>query len=235
MSNQNLENRILNIINRNRISSTEVADVLGKTGVLDGVYIYNQGQFCAGVTKYIYTYGESNYYLHEQIQDLPEDCVVYIDAINCSTRAIFGHLVSKYLYLYKRVKGIVVNGYIRDAHRIRKDDFPIWIRGTNPVGCFNEKVSLDNETSKAIQKQKERFEGSMLICDDSGCTLVEKNKINEDLHKKLEFIELQEDIWYYCVDTLKWSTYDTICLKKYLTDPTALPPILKERLKQFKI
>jgi peptide-methionine (S)-S-oxide reductase len=36
-------------------------------------------------------------------------------------------------------------------------------------------------------------------------------QINEELLSKLEFIELQEDIWYYCIDTLKWSTYKTIC------------------------
>jgi len=34
--------------------------------------------------------------------------------------------------------------------------------------------------------------------------------------KRLEFVEAQEDIWYECVDRRKWSTFDTVCLKKYL-------------------
>jgi hypothetical protein len=36
---------------------------------------------------------------------------------------------------------------------------------------------------------------------------------------KLEWIEEQEDMWFDCVHRRKWSTYDTVCLKKYLQDP----------------
>ncbi len=53
-------------------------------------------------------------------------------------------------------------------------------------------------------------------CYDSGVVMIPKDKINEKLLTKLEFIEFQEDIWFYCVDTLKMSTFDTVCLKKYL-------------------
>ena len=55
-----------------------------------------------------------------------------------------------------------------------------------------------------------------MVCDDSGVVMIPKDKIDEKLITKLEFIEYQEDIWFYCVDTLKMSTYDTVCLKKYL-------------------
>ena len=47
--------------------------------------------------------------------------------------------------------------------------------------------------------------------------------MNKKLIKSLERIELLEDCWYYCVDTLKWSPYETISLRKYLKDPGSLP------------
>ena len=73
-----------------------------------------------------------------------------------------------------------------------------------------------------------------MVCDDSGCTIITKENINENFYKKLEFIELQEDIWYYCVDTLKWSTFETICLKNYLKDDNVLPKILKDKLEEYQ-
>ena len=63
---------------------------------------------------------------------------------------------------------------------------------------------------------KDKYDGAILVCDYSGVVMIPKDKIDEKLITKLEFIEYQEDIWFYCVDTLKMSTYDTVCLKKYL-------------------
>lgn len=46
--------------------------------------------------------------------------------------------------------------------------------------------------------------------------MIPKKDINENLIHKLQFIEFQEDIWFYCMDTLKMSTYDIVCKKRYL-------------------
>src|SRR5687768_9331879 len=109
-----IHEKIVSIIERNRISSTEIADCLGKKGVIPGVQPINSGKHVTGKVKYIYAFDESNWPVHEQVRDLEEDLVLYVDAFNCGTKAIFGDLVSKYLLLYKRVKGILVNGYMRD-------------------------------------------------------------------------------------------------------------------------
>ena len=49
----------------------------------------------------------------------------------------------------------------------------------------------------------------------------------------LNLIELQEDLWYDCLDSDKMSTFDVVCQKKYLTDPAMmnLPKVV--RLKKF--
>jgi 4-hydroxy-4-methyl-2-oxoglutarate aldolase len=229
----NLEEQIISCIERNRISSTEVADALGKSGVVEDMIAVNNAKHVTGKVKYIYAFSESNWPVHEQIKEIEEDFIVFVDAFNCDRKAIFGDLVAKYLVLYKRAKAIVVNGYLRDIPDLRKHNYPIWCTGFTPLGCYNRPVELTSELIKKVEARKEIFEAGILTCDDSGCTLIEKKFFNEDLLQKLDLIELQEDIWYYCIDTLKWSTFETICLKKYLVDSDVLPPVLRDRVKKI--
>lgn len=228
----NIKKEIIELIQKNKISTTEVADALNKTGVLEDFYPVNEKHFVVGEVKYVYTYNESNWALHEQIQNVEEDVVIFVDSINCEKRALFGDLVTKYLILYKKVKGIVVNGKLRDGARLKRMNYPIWCKGITPLGCFNNYVEISEEQKIFFEQRKKIFEGSIMVCDDGGCVIIEKDKINYELYKKLEFIEVQEDIWYFCVDTLKWSTFDTVCKKKYL-DEDVLPPVLKNNFKKF--
>ena len=228
-----LKDQIISCIEQNRISSTEVADALDKSGVLDSILPINYGKHVSGRVKYIYAFNESNWPVHEQIRDIDENCIIFVDAFNCSNKAIFGDLVAKYLILYKRAKAIVVNGPLRDIPNLRKDGYPIWCTGFTPLGCYNRPVDLTPDLESIIEKRKNKFENGILTCDDSGCTLIENRLIDNEILHKLELIELQEDIWFYCIDTLKWDTYETICLKKYLTNMDVLPPILQDKVKEI--
>jgi len=225
-----LDKEIISIIERNRISSTEVADALGKKGVLEGMLPINSGKHVSGKVKYVYTFDETNWPIHEQVQDLEGDVILFVDTFNCGTKAIFGDLVAKYLILYKRVKGIVVNGYMRDIPNLKKHNYPIWCLGYTPLGCANINLTASNDIVKKAEARKKIFEGGIITCDDSGCTLIKELEINEETYKRLDLIELQEDIWFFCIDTLKWSTYETVCLKRYLTETDVLPPALRKRL-----
>lgn len=206
----------LRLITDNRISTTEVADILGKSGQIDGVGALNQGMFRAGEVKFVYAINNSNFELHRQLAECEDikDKILFVYNVNCD-RAIFGDLVSKYIMLYKRAKAIVVNGKLRDAHRLIKERYPIWLSGVSPIGCVNYENGSDIDPTVLISL-KDQYDGSIMVCDDSGVVMIPKEKIDDSLIAKLKFIELQEDIWFYCVDTLKMSTFDTVCKKCYL-------------------
>ena len=146
------------------------------------------------------------------------DCegkIVYIHGINCGDRAIIGDLVSKYIFLYKKAKAVVINGFVRDAHTIIKENYALWSLGATPIGCVN----IKNETlppAEELEALREKFDKGIMVCDDSGVVLIEPGQISETIIEKLKFIELQEDIWYFCLDTHKMSTYEIVCEKKYL-------------------
>ena len=172
---------------------------------------------CAGEVVCLYAINNSNYELHRQLADADlNGKILFVYNVNCD-RAVFGDLVSKYILLYKRAKAIVINGKLRDAHTLIKEGYPIWCTEVTPIGCVNYQNG-DDLTSEQITELKAKYEGSIMVCDDSGVVMIPKEKIDQQLLSKLEFIEFQEDIWFYCLDTLKMSTYDIVCQKKYQTD-----------------
>ena len=83
------------------------------------------------------------------------------------------------------------------------------------------------------ERLKAIYEGAVMVCDDSGVVMIPKEKITGQLLTKLNFIEFQEDIWFYCLDTLKMSTFDIVCRKKYL-DGELLDRKLLDKLEEFQ-
>ncbi len=55
-----MKNKIIDYIRRNRVSTTEVADCLGKAGVLPNVMPINRGHFKVGNVKWVYAFDNSN-------------------------------------------------------------------------------------------------------------------------------------------------------------------------------
>lgn len=209
--------RIIDYLVRNRVSTTEVADVLGKTGVVPNVMPINRGYYKAGRIKWVYTYDESNWPLHEQVENLEEDCIVFVDTFDCNDRAVFGELVSKYLLLYHQSRAIVVQGKMRDAAALIKENWPIWCNGFTPVGCFNKKP--EQPLDEMLRKEHyETYEGAIAVCDDCGVVVIPKEKITEGFLAALHEIEDQEDIWFDRLDHYKESTFEIVCQKKYLQD-----------------
>lgn len=212
-----VRDKIIDYLIRNRVSTTEVADCLGKTGVLPGLMPINRGHYKAGNIKYIYAYEESNWPIHEQIQDLEEGYIVYVDTFDCTNRAVFGELVSKYILLYLQSKAIVVNGKMRDAAALIKENWPIWCEGFTPVGCFNKEPEVAMNEN-ILRKKREEFEGAIAVCDDCGVVVIPREKINESFLNALHEIEDQEDIWFDRLNHYKESTFEIVCQKKYLQD-----------------
>ena len=205
----NIKEQIIEYIKKNRVSTTEIADCMGKTGAVENVSAINRGHFRVGEVKWVYAYEESNWSIHEQIVDVEENKIIFVQTFNCGKRAAFGELVSKYLLLYRQSVAIVVNGYMRDAAALIKENYPIWCKGFNPVGCFNKKPQTDLDAD-LIKTGKMSY--------DCGVVLITNEYLNENMLEALKKIELQEDIWFDRLDRYKENTFEIVCQKKYLND-----------------
>lgn len=214
---ETIKNNIIDYLVRNRVSTTEVADALGKTGVIPNLLPVNKGHYKAGKIKWVYAYGESNWPVHKQIQNIEEDCIVFVDTFGCGDRAIFGELVSKYLLLYCQSKALIIRGKMRDAAALMKENWPIWCDGFTPIGCFNRKP--DFELDKNLRTDGfEKYDGAIAVCDDCGVVVIPKEKISEEFLCALHHMEDQEDIWFDRLDHYKENTFEIVCQKKYLND-----------------
>lgn len=214
-----IKERMIDYIRKNRVSTTEIADCLGKTGALAGILPLNPRHFEVGEIYYLFAVEESNWTVHEELQGKVNDKIIFIDGIDVAGRAIIGDLVAKYILFYKGNRAIVTNGKMRDAHTLVKENYPIWCNGVSPVGCFNREVNrkrFENE----IQKGYDFYHGAIAVCDDSGVVIIPKERITEEFYQSILAMEEQEDIWYDCIDRRKWSTFRTICQKAYQKEST---------------
>jgi regulator of RNase E activity RraA len=213
-----MQDRIIDFIKRNRVSSTQIADCLDKTGGLLGANAINRGHFRVGRIMWVYALNGTNYDVHEQIQNVQDNDVVYIDVYNHLDKAVFGDLVSKYLVLYKQASAIVTNGLLRDAPMLLKENWPIWCNGFTPVGYVNHQLNIEKKLHEWIEHRRAMFDGAIAVCDDTGVTVIPQKNQTQYFLDKIVSIEEQEDAWFDSVDRLKLSTFETVCLRKYLDE-----------------
>ncbi len=211
---EELKTRLIKYMRKNKVSTTETADCMGKAGVLDGILPLVPQMYKVGEVKYTYAIQESNWSIHEALTQPCEDKIFFMDAIDVNGRAIVGELVTKFATLYQEAAAIVTNGKMRDVHSLIKEKYPVWCSGVSPVGCFNRPVDI-SAFKQIIEAHKAIYEGAIAVCDDSGVVLIPKDMITEEFYEKVVAMEQQEDIWFDCIDRLKWNTFDTVCLKKY--------------------
>jgi len=227
----NWSDNIIDFCLSNRVSTTEVADALGKSGVLPRVQPINFNFYRVGPVKTVFTANCSNYAVHEQIRLINKGDVVIIFAHNCEDRAIIGDLISKYLLLYKGAVAVIVKGLVRDAARLRREGYAVWAEGVTPLGCFN--IPADPFPEDLMKQIKNDYEGGIAVCDDGGVTIMAKHLLNEEMLQRLQRIEMQEDIWFYCLDTLKWDTKKIVCDKAYFKEQDLLSSVHINQLQEL--
>lgn len=230
-----MRDEILELIRRNRISTTEVADALDKTGVLSDALPVIPDLHRAGVGRAVFAAHASNYAVHEQFRDIREGEVPVVITHDYDDCAVFGELVAKYAVLYRGAEAIVVHGRMRDAPRLRRERFPVWCTGFTPLGAVNSPA--DPFPENEAKAWRERIDGGLVVCDDAGVVIIPHERLNHDMYDRLVRIEAQEDVWFFCLDTLKWDTKKIVCDKAYL-DPAnhdRIPRELREDLADFDL
>ena len=220
--------KMISYIRRNRVSTTEIGDALGKSGVIPKVHALTSDHFKVGRARCVFTAFDSNYDLHDQIKTISEGDIVLVFAHRCDGRALLGDLIAKYILLYRGAESIVVAGHVRDASRLRREHYPIWAEGVTPLGCYN--VPAKPFPAALANNIRAKYEGGIAVCDDGGVAVIPPDRLNDDMLERLRRIELQEDVWYYCLNTLKWDTKKIVCDKAYLTETEVVPEPFRAEL-----
>ena len=213
---ESINSQIIQYLEEKKVGTEEIADILGKTGVIKGVYPVNDGAYVVGELQYVYAFNNSNWPVHEQLRCLKPDRILFVDTLFVDDEhAVFGELVSSFIMENKKARAIVVNGSMRDLQGLRNRHYPVWCKGITPIGCFNVQPNSNVEINRQAIARSSYYDGAIAVCDASGVVVIPKSEINEAFFGRIDKMIEQERIWFECVEEKGWDTFDTVCLKKY--------------------
>jgi len=115
---------------------------------------------------------------------------------------------------------------------LKREGYALWSIGISPLGCINKPAEPFPYELEAEIRAK--YEGALAVCDDGGVVMIEKSLLNDDTLQRLNRIEMQEDICFYCLDTLKWDTKKIVCDKAYLSETDLLSKVHIQQLLELK-
>jgi len=187
------------------LGSSEISDANDKQGSLEVTPI-NYGHHITGKCFYIPAFGNSNWHVHKRAEMTPKLSVVVIVGIMTDDNAIIGELVIRYLIEKKHAKGVVVLGKVRDIPAIRKYNWPIWCKGTTPIGAINTQEDPTPDQMAISSYWENTLNETNVVCDDTGAVYFKKFLSPE----KIRHIKEKEILWKQQLDS-GMSTFQIVC------------------------
>lgn len=222
MNDSSSQDFLLKILEKNSLTSTELTDALGKFGAIprcQSLFDPLKTKRICGLIHPLFAANGSNLSLHKQLEEVLPDSICVVFTYNCADVAILGKLVCDYLFRHKKIRALVVHGFIRDTFEIARSEYPVWCFGSTPVGCSNKPApDFPIERKKKLMLE---YSKCLSICDSTGVVAVPRisQSNSSEYLDKFQFILHQENVWNFCINHLKWSTYKTIVTKSYLLEP----------------
>ncbi|MCD8371549.1 MAG: RraA family protein [Clostridiales bacterium] len=123
------------------IPASNTADVMGRSCAMNPrIHLVSspKDQMMVGPAFTVKCRAGDNLALHAALNFCNEGDVLVVSNEEDNTRALMGEVMMAYLYLCKKVAGIILDGPIRDIDEIGNWDFPVYATGTTPGGPYKE-------------------------------------------------------------------------------------------------
>jgi regulator of RNase E activity RraA len=197
---------VFSFIENNKLSTSDVADALGRKGNVKRIKSVNSGHYVVGKLQYLFSSSQSNWHTHKGLEGIENGNIAFVHDVDYSDKAICGHLMLSYALNYRKAKAVVVVGNIRDIERVIKENMPVWCVGTNPVVCSKTETVIPSY----VKDYKEKYDNGIVVCDDTGVVVVTKEDMTDELMSKLEYVKNREEKWYKMLEEGK-STFEITC------------------------
>lgn len=123
------------------IPASNTCDVMGRNAAMNPrIHLVSspKDQMMVGPAFTVKCRAGDNLALHAALNYCQEGDVLVVSNEEDDTRALMGEVMMAYLYLQKKVAGIILDGPIRDIDEIGTWDFPVYATGTTPGGPYKE-------------------------------------------------------------------------------------------------
>ncbi|MGP1348018.1 MAG: RraA family protein [Stomatobaculum sp.] len=158
------------------IPASNTADVMGRNCAMNPrIHLVSspKEQMMAGPAFTVKCRAGDNLALHAALNYCNEGDVLVVSNEEDNTRALMGEIMMAYLYLQKKVAGIVLDGPIRDIDEIGKWDFPVYATGTTPGGPYKEGPGEVNVPIACGGISVEP--GDIILADPDGVIVIPRN------------------------------------------------------------
>lgn len=122
-----------------------------------------------------------NLMMHKALDVARPGDVIVVDARASTMNAVLGDLISMKAQS-RRIAGVIVDGYVRDLPAILKLDFPVFARGTTPIGPLHRgpgEINYPVCCGGVVVNP-----GDIVIADQAGIVIVPKAHVAE-IHQRL--------------------------------------------------
>ncbi|MCX8204422.1 MAG: orotidine 5'-phosphate decarboxylase [Candidatus Nezhaarchaeota archaeon] len=173
-----------------KASTPNISDAMHRRGEMKGVKPVTQGAKMAGRAFTVRTYPGDWAKPVEAIDQAPPGSVIVIDASG-SDKAVWGELAT-WSCAVKGIRGVVVDGAVRDVDEIRKLGFPVFARHISPTAGdpkgFGE-VGVEI-TCGGVRVRP----GDWVIGDDNGVVVVPSEVAVEVANRALDVLEKENRV-----------------------------------------
>jgi RraA family protein len=116
-------------------ATPDISDLLNRLYAMDpGIRCLTGGHHrLCGPACTVKVFPGDNLMVHKALDVAQPGDIIVVDAGGSTSNAVLGDLISTKAK-HRRIAGFVVDGLIRDLPSIRPLDFPIFARGTTPIG-----------------------------------------------------------------------------------------------------
>ena len=175
-----------------QIPTPVIGDVMGRQNIMDArIRPTWTTERVVGPALTITTYPSDNFMIHVGVSLAQEDDVLIIDAGNYQNAGLWGEILTVNA-MHRKVKGVIIDGAVRDVKEIEELQFPLFASGINARGGYksnpgtvNRPVSCGGVAVSA---------GDLIVADENGVAVIPKQSIEEVYDECLKKIEDENQI-----------------------------------------
>jgi 4-hydroxy-4-methyl-2-oxoglutarate aldolase len=169
-----------------QIPTPVIGDVMGRQNIMDArIRPTWAGARFVGPALTVMTYPSDNFMIHVGVTLAQEGDILIVDAGNYQNAGLWGEILTINA-MQRKVKGIVIDGAVRDVKEIEDLEFPMFASGINARGGYKSNPGIVNKPVSCGGVAV--CPGDLIIADENGVAVIPRldiESIYEECVKKI--------------------------------------------------
>ncbi len=153
-----------------QVPTPVIGDVMGRQNIMDArIRPAWAGARIVGPALTIMTYPSDNFMIHVGVTLAQEGDILIVDAGNYQNAGLWGEILTINA-MQRKVKGIVIDGAVRDVKEIEELQFPMFASGINARGGYKSNPGTVNKPVSCGGVAV--CPGDLIVADENGVAVI---------------------------------------------------------------